>query len=80
MGTAASGRVPGDAGSLLDSRAHLALAKQLQEGGGEGQVHQAVVLQSLGQEHAQEVEELGHLRRMSLNILERKLDLAVISS
>ena len=36
------------------------LAEQLEEGGGEGQVHQPAVLQGLGQEHAQAPEQVGH--------------------
>ena len=43
---------------FLDEGAHLPLAEQLEEGVRERQVDQAVVLQRLGQEHAQEPEEL----------------------
>jgi hypothetical protein len=36
------------------------LREELEEGGGEGKVHQAAVLQGLGQEDAQAPEQAGH--------------------
>ena len=36
------------------------LREELEEGGGEGEVHQAAVLQGLGQEDAQAPEQAGH--------------------
>jgi hypothetical protein len=36
------------------------LREELEEGGGEGEVHEAAVLQGLGQEDAQAPEEVGH--------------------
>ena len=48
-----------DVGLLLDDGADLAAAHELKQRVGEGKVHQSVVLQSLGQEDAEEPEQLG---------------------
>ena len=56
-----SGRLRrGDVCVLFDNSADLSLTQHLEEGLGQGQVNQSVVLQGLGQEHAQKPEQLGH--------------------
>ncbi len=63
------------AARLVQQLAHVGLdvshAEQLEEGLGDGQVHQPVVLDALGQEDAQEVEELGDSLQLLAVLRER---------
>lgn len=63
------------AARLVQQLAHVGLdvthAEQLEEGLGHGQVHQPVVLDALGQENSQEVEELGDALQLLAVLRER---------
>lgn len=59
LGPVARHRAAGPVQQLAHVGPDVPQAEQLEEGLGHGQVHQAVVLDALGQEHSQKVEEFG---------------------